>query len=156
MNGDFIGISSIFISTLLFSAYILVGKQARRSCNSNLYIFSLYFFASMVCLLLMLLLGEPIISYTPRNFLFFLLLALIPTIIGHGSLNHSVGHFRASTVSMLTLLEPIVASIAAYLCLNERISFLSILGFITVCIAVGLLFRSELLLLFRTIFKANK
>ncbi len=145
LQGDMTGMSLMFISTLLFSAYVLTGKKVRQKHDSNVYIVMLYFLASMVCLGFILVLGEPLISYTPRNYLFFVILALVPTVIGHGSLNHCVGHFRASTISMLTLLEPVVGSFAAYIALGERIGAFSLVGFIMICAGIGLLFKAELL-----------
>lgn len=145
LKGDITGMSMIFISTLLFSAYVLTGKKVRQKHDSNVYIVMLYFLASMVCLGFILALGEPLISYTPRNYLFFMILALVPTVIGHGSLNHCVGHFRASTISMLTLLEPVTGSLAAYVALGERIGAFSFAGFVLICSGIGLLFKAELL-----------
>jgi drug/metabolite transporter (DMT)-like permease len=145
LKGDITGMSMIFLSTLLFSAYVLTGKKVRQTHDSNVYIVMLYFFASMVCLGFMFAFNEPLISYTPRNYLFFFLLAFVPTVIGHGSLNHCVGHFRASTISMLTLLEPVAGSVAAYAALGERIGAFSFLGFLMICSGIGLLFRAELI-----------
>jgi len=152
LNGDMTGMALMFLSTLFFSAYVLTGKKVRQKHNSNVYIFMLYFFASMVCLGFILVLGEPLISYTPRNYLFFLILALVPTVIGHGSLNHCVGHFRASTVSMLTLLEPVVGSFAAYVALGEKIGVFSLTGFVMICAGIGLLFKRELIGIFKKVF----
>jgi drug/metabolite transporter (DMT)-like permease len=126
-------------------AILLTGKKVRQTHDSNVYIVMLYFFASMVCLGFMFAFNEPLISYTPRNYLFFFLLAFVPTVIGHGSLNHCVGHFRASTISMLTLLEPVAGSVAAYAALGERIGAFSFLGFLMICSGIGLLFRAELI-----------
>lgn len=145
LNGDITGMSLMFISTIFFSAYVLTGKKVRQKHDSNVYIVMLYFLASMVCLGFILALGEPLISYTPRNYLFFFILALVPTVIGHGSLNHCVGYFRASTISMLTLLEPIVGSFAAYIALGESIGVFSLTGFFLICAGIGLLFKTELL-----------
>ena len=145
LNGDITGMALMFISTILFSAYVLTGKKVRQKHDSNVYIVLLYFLASMVCLGFILVLNEPLISYTPRNYLFFFILALVPTVIGHGSLNHCVGHFRASTISMLTLLEPVTGSFAAYIALGERIGTFSLAGFVLICLSMGLLFKAELL-----------
>ncbi len=151
LNGDITGMTLMFISTLFFSAYVLTGKKVRQKHDSNVYIFMLYFLASMVCLGFILVLGEPLISYTPRNYLFFFILALVPTVIGHGSLNHCVGHFRASTISMLTLLEPVVGSFAAYVALGERMGAFSLVGFVMICVGIGLLFKTELVGMFKKV-----
>lgn len=152
LNGDITGMTLMFISTIFFSAYVLTGKKVRQKHDSNVYIVMLYFLASMVCLGFILVLDQPLFAYSARNYLFFFILALVPTVIGHGSLNHCVGHFRASTISMLTLLEPVVGSMAAFVALGEKIGLFSLMGFVLICLGIGLLFKAELLSLFKRIF----
>ena len=143
-KSGFTGVLCIFISTLLFAAYVLTGKKIRTNASSGFYIFVLYLSAAAVCFIGMLITGAPIVSYSGRSYFFFILLALLPTVIGHGSLNHCVAHFRASTITILTLMEPVIGSVAAYFVLGEDLYSLAALGFIFIIIGVGLLFKSEI------------
>jgi len=142
--GNVTGMFSVFISTLFFSAYVLTGKKARKRTTTNSYIFMLYSASALICLIFILATGSPLINYTTRNYVFFIILALVPTVIGHGSLNHCVGYFRASTVSMLTLLEPVIGSVAAYMLLGEGVGEYSTFGFVLIVFGIALLFKTEI------------
>lgn len=143
LRSGYKGMLAVFISTLLFAAYILTGKKIRTSAGSSFYIFVLYFSAATVCFICMLLSGTPIVSYSAHSYLYFILLAVFPTVIGHGALNHCVVHFKASTVTMLTLLEPVIGSFVAYFALGEGISSLAAIGFSLIILGVGSLFKNE-------------
>ncbi len=143
LGSDYKGMIAVFISTLLFAAYILTGKKVRTSASSGFYIFVLYSSAATVCFIGMLLSSSPIVSYSTNSYLYFILLAIFPTVIGHGALNHCVVHFKASTVTMITLLEPVIGSFVAYFVLGEAISSLAALGFSLIILGVGSLFKSE-------------
>ncbi|MFH1223456.1 MAG: DMT family transporter [Pseudomonadota bacterium] len=143
-TGKIGGMIAVFVSTLLFAAYVLTSKKARMKTNTQFYIFMLYGAAALVCFIFMLVTGSPIVDYTARNYLFFVLLALIPTVIGHGSLNHCVGYFRASTISMLTLLEPVIGSVVAYFVLSEPVGRYATTGFVLIVFGIMLLFKTEI------------
>ena len=54
-----------------------------------------------------------------KNFFFFLLLALIPTLIGHTLYNYILKYVKAHLVGMTILGEPLGATLWAYLILKE-------------------------------------
>lgn len=139
------GMIAVFLSTLLFAAYVLTGKKVRATASSSFYIFVLYSSAAAVCFAGMLFTNAPIISYSARSYLFFVLLAVFPTVIGHGALNHCVSTFKASTITMLTLLEPVIGCVVAYFVLGEKIYGLSAFGFVLIIFGIVLLFKNEVL-----------
>jgi len=143
LKSGYSGMIAVFLSTLLFAAYVLTGKKVRATTGSSFYIFILYSSAAAVCFAGMLFTNAPIISYSANSYFYFILLAVFPTVIGHGALNHCVSSFKASTVTMLTLLEPVIGSVIAYFILGEDISSLSAFGFLLIIFGVALLFKKE-------------
>jgi drug/metabolite transporter (DMT)-like permease len=73
----------------------------------------------------------------------FVLIALIPQVIGHTSFNWALKHLSASTVSVLMLGEPVGASILAYLLLGEKISGWTLAGGVTTLLGVGIVLLAE-------------
>jgi drug/metabolite transporter (DMT)-like permease len=63
--------------------------------------------------------GVPFTGYPPRTFTLFLLLALVPTLGGHGLVNLSLRHLSAPTVGLFLLGEPLGASLLAYFAFGE-------------------------------------
>jgi len=70
-------------------------------------------------ILLALLGGDPFFDYPPKTYVLFILLAVVPQLIGHTSLNWALKFFSATLVAVFILGEPIGASILAYLLLGE-------------------------------------
>lgn len=61
-------------------------------------------------------------GYAQSEWGLFILLALIPTLFGHYLFNWLLKYMNASAVSMAILGEPVVASVLAWLLLNEKLT----------------------------------
>ena len=72
--------------------------------------------------------GLPIVGFPPVIYLYLLLLALLPQLVGHSSFNWALAHLPASYVSIALLGEPVGASILAALVLGEVPSGLRLTG----------------------------
>jgi len=137
---DLKGLIFVFISTILFVFYLLLGKRNRRKINTGVYLFNL-FFSSSIFSFIFYLIFETTYMHTAHNYIYFILLAVFPTIIGHGSVNHVINFFKASTVSMNQLIQPFFASIVAFLLLGEKIYYTSIFGYFFILIGVFILLK---------------
>ncbi|QJC52140.1 DMT family transporter [Paenibacillus albicereus] len=73
-------------------------------------------------------LGYSMTDYPPREWMIFLLLAVIPTVFGHLLFNWLLQHLRATTVSMTVLAEPIGASLLALMLFGETFGALQLIG----------------------------
>ncbi len=121
-----------------FAVYGLFGKAAsRRGLNSwttTVYVCSLASFALLAVAGVMTLLGhgpaQPIwaVSADPRAWLYLLLLAIVPTLIGDGLYLLGLGYMRVSMASLIVSLEPVFTVIAAFLALGERLSRMQLIG----------------------------
>ena len=58
----------------------------------------------------------------------FVLLAVVPQLLGHGSLNYALQHVSATMVAVCILAEPIGASILAMIFLKETPGGLQVVG----------------------------
>jgi drug/metabolite transporter (DMT)-like permease len=64
------------------------------------------------------------------------LLAVIPQLIGHTSLNWALKHIKSSMVAITTLGEPIGSSILAYIIFQETIDKFQFIGIILIFTAI--------------------
>ncbi|MBW1689647.1 MAG: EamA family transporter [Deltaproteobacteria bacterium] len=64
------------------------------------------------------------------------LLAIVPQLIGHTSINWALKHLKTSMIAITVLGEPIGASILAYLILQEGISSFQGMGIILIFLAI--------------------
>lgn len=122
--GDMLALSAALFITI----YFLIGQQIRLKTSVTTYTFIAYSIGGLFLLSYALLKGYPIVQYPANDWLFFILLAIIPTIFGLNLLNWSLKWFSTSLISMAIILEPIGASIFAYFLFNEIISWSQWLG----------------------------
>lgn len=132
----FTGNALSILSSVLFTAYFLLGKRVRRTVDSRAYVTAVYAVAAIVGLAFVLASGQPVIDYSARNWTCFALMAVIPTMIGHTSLNHGLGYIQAGRISAAMLLEPLTAGLGATIFWGESVQPHTIAGYILICVSV--------------------
>ncbi len=124
LKGDILSI----LGSIMISIYFLIGRRTRKHAGLIEYVFPVYLSASVFLYIFCVLTGTPIKSYPVDVFKYFVLLALIPQIIGHTSFNWALKHTSATFVTVLILGEPIGSAILAYLILGEGVKTLQVVG----------------------------
>ena len=122
--GDFLALSG----GVLIAGYVIIGRNLRQRLSLTAYTFIAYGSCSLILVLMGVATGAPLVPYSAKEWLLFLAMALIPTIMGHSLLNWNLKYLPASTVSMSVLGEPVGASILAGLFLHELPTGLQIGG----------------------------
>ncbi len=132
---DFLGSQSSLRGNLLAfmgavgaAGYLLIGRRLRAEWDTVMYVSLVYSVAALATWLVTLAGGQAFYPYPAVTWLLFVLIAFFPQVIGHTTLNWALKHFSATTVSIMTLAEPIGASILAYLILHEQVGWIKVLG----------------------------
>ncbi len=107
------------------------------------YMLLVYMSAALVSFIACLIFQVPISDYSSRNWICFISLAIIPTILGHTFLNFSLTEIKASTLSILTLTEPVMAAFGAYIFYGENITLVSVIGFTLITISAVLILQKK-------------
>jgi drug/metabolite transporter (DMT)-like permease len=94
--------------------------------------------AALILDLIVLLAGQSPLGYPPQTYLWFLLLALVPQLLGHSTYNWALGHLSATYVSIAVIAEPVGSTILAYFILKESPSALEIFGAILILAGIYL------------------
>jgi drug/metabolite transporter (DMT)-like permease len=148
-GGMVIGLSDFTLSThsalgdllalggaVMGSGYLMAGRRLRQEMDLLSYIFPVYATAAIVVLLIGLGVGVSFLGYSIRSYVLFLMLAIIPQLIGHSTFNWALKFFSASTVAVLILGEPIGSTILAYWILGETLNLWKVIG--GICILAGI------------------
>lgn len=135
--GDMLALSGAVAA----AGYVIIGRSLRAKLSLANYVFGVYGIAALVLIALMLLAGASPFGYPAAAYGWFLLLALVPQLIGHSSFNWALGYLSAAFVSITLLGEPIGSTILAYLLLDERPTFMKIIG--AILILTGILVASH-------------
>lgn len=124
--GNLSGDIYAFIGAILASIYLLVGRYARQRVDMPVYAAIVYSVAAIVLVITFLTVENVTFSYEANTYIFILLLALVPQLIGHNAINYSLGFAPAAVVALAILGEPVGSSLIAALLLDEIPSFFEI------------------------------
>lgn len=113
---------------LAVSCYLILGRVLRRRLSTLAYVWPCYSIAGIALLLICLLTGQPLFGYSLNTYLWLVLLAVVPQIIGHSAFNWALAYFTPVFVTLAILGEPIGASVLAYFILHEIPPTVTLLG----------------------------
>jgi drug/metabolite transporter (DMT)-like permease len=123
-----IGDVSSLLGTIAVSIYMMFGQAVSRKISSTVYNVTVFFIASAELAIFTLFQHIRFVGYSPKDWGIFILLAIFPTLFGHGLFNWLLKYLRASTISMTILGEPIGAIILAWMLLGQNISLWQMVG----------------------------
>jgi len=121
---------------IMASGYLLVGSKAREKLDILTYITIVYTVAALILIILSLVLNIPFTGYRHSSYLYMVLLAILPQLVGHTAFNWALKHIKASMVAITILGEPIGAIILAYLFFNESVSRFQVIGVVAIFAAI--------------------
>ncbi|HTP01092.1 MAG TPA: DMT family transporter [Anaerolineales bacterium] len=124
LRGDFLALAGAWAVT----GYLIIGRKLRAKINLVPYVFLVYATAAVSLLVTALILRVPLFGFQPITYLWLLLLALVPQLIGHSTYNWALRFLPAAIVAVTTLGEPIGSATLAYFILNETPTIAVFLG----------------------------
>ncbi|MCM3113446.1 DMT family transporter [Lederbergia lenta] len=135
LYGDFLALAAC----ALITAYLLFGQNVRQRISLITYTFLVYLISSIVLLIYVIIISnDTLYPYPASDWFYFLLLAVVPTLMGHTLFNWSVKWLSTSTISMAILFEPVGAAVLAFYILGEKIMWTQIGGGLIIIISVSL------------------
>ncbi len=139
LYGDFLAL----LGAVMASGYLLAGRRIRPVMGLAAYITIVYGIAAVLLIGMARINGDPFFVYSGKTYLLFILLALVPQLIGHTALNWALKFFTATWVSVLILSEPIGAAVLAGLILAEYPTAKVLAGGALVLLGIYLAAREE-------------
>lgn len=125
------------------AGYILIGRRLRRSELPNtVFAVPTYAVAAVGLLIVALLRSEQLAGFATSTWLILAALVAGPQLLGHAMLTSVLDRIRATTVAVATLLEPIGATILAWIVLDEVPASLFWLGAPVVLAGLAVTLRS--------------
>ena len=124
-----LGSLTAFIGAVAAGVYVVIGRYVRtRIPDLGLYVLPVYYSSTTTLLIIILLEGRDLFSISIDEVPWLILMAIGPMIGGHTLLNYILRFVKASVASLLIILEPVGASLLAWIFLGESIPPLGILG----------------------------
>jgi drug/metabolite transporter (DMT)-like permease len=124
LEGDLLAL----LGALLASVYLVIGRGARARLSTVSYAAVVYSVTALILLAAVWATGAPFGGHPGEAYLFILLLALVPQLIGHNAFNWALGSLPAAVVAVAILGEPVGATLIAAAVLDEVPTLLELLG----------------------------
>src|SRR5216117_4439843 len=97
------------------AGYYVIGRRVRQTVGIWRYATVVYAVAAAALALLALARRTPLVGFARRDWTVFGAMAAGPMLVGHTGMNYALRHFRATTVNVAALGEPVGASVIAWL-----------------------------------------
>lgn len=132
--GDFLAL----LGAVTVSLYLIFGREAQhRGMGVGRYVATAYAVGALALLPTTLLLGSGLSGWPREVYLYGLLLALVPQLLGHTSFNWALRWVSPTLVALVILAEPIGSSVLGYLVFGEVPGLLVLAGAAVLLCGVG-------------------
>jgi drug/metabolite transporter (DMT)-like permease len=125
------------------AAYLTLGKKVRAKLGVAQYVGVVYPVAALCAVFGALFSHSPLTGLTQQQWLYLVLLAAVPQLLGHSLLNWALEHVSAALVAIAILGEPIFSTLLAIPILHQVPGPSRVLGAAVVLCGVGLAAWSE-------------
>jgi drug/metabolite transporter (DMT)-like permease len=132
--GDFLAL----VGAWMAAGYMLVGRKLRAKMDLVPYIFIVYSMAAILLCMGMIAMRESPLGFAPITYLWLVLLALVPQLLGHSIFNWSLKYIPVSLVSVTLLGEPVGSTVLAYFILLEQPGWVKMVGAILILAGIWL------------------
>lgn len=137
--GDILAI----VACALITFYLMFGQSVRKRVSLITYTFIVYSISTLTLFIYILFTGDLFLPIQKIDWLYFVLLALVPTLFGHTLLNWAVKWLSTSTISVAILFEPIGATLLAYYIIGETVGWSQLTGGLIVLVGISLFLIDE-------------
>jgi len=139
----FAGDALALLGALLVALYLLVGRRVRSHVPTLEYTFIVYFTSAAVLALMAVITDKSFYPYPQSTWAIFLLLALVPTLLGHSLFNWALEYLETRFISVSILGEPVGAAALAYIFLGELPGIYTVYGSSMVLFGLYLFHRKK-------------
>src|SRR2546429_498469 len=122
------------------AGYYVIGRRVRQTVGVWRYATGVYALAAAALALLAVAAAVPLVGFAGRDWAVFGAMAAGPMLIGHTGMNYALRYFRATTVNVAALGEPVGATLLAWLipAIHEPPRATAVMGGALVLIGIAL------------------
>lgn len=138
--GDLLAVANL----LVFTVYFLLAKQARTgNVHSWSFLAAVFVWTGVVVTPWAVVSHGGVGTLQGIDWLYVMAIVLLPGMIGHGFMTWAHHYVDVSVTSMLTLANPVVSIVGAWLIFSEALGPLQVAGTVTVLVALGMIVRNQ-------------
>ncbi len=126
------------VACALVTGYLLFGQDVRKRLSLVTYTMVVYSISTITLFFYIIVKGESFGPYASMDWFWFILLAIIPNLLGHNLFNWSLKWVSTNVISIAILFEPVGAAVLAIFIFNEYLTATQIIGGIVVITGIML------------------
>ncbi len=126
------------IACALITGYLLFGQDVRKRLSLITYTMVVYSVSAVCLFLYVLIMGQSFGPYETSDWFWFIMLALVPNLLGHTLFNWSLKWVSTNTISVAILFEPVGAAVLAYFIFTEKLMVSQIVGGLVIVMGIAL------------------
>lgn len=131
------------VGSWCFSAYLLIGRRLRAGLGLPAYIWLAYGAAALFLFAASGAGGVELFAHSGAAWALLLAMALGPQLLGHTAYNWSLRYVSATLVAVVTLGEPVVSALLAFVLFGEGFAPLQFVGFSLLLAGIYLAAKGE-------------
>ena len=124
------------IACAFITGYLLFGQDVRKRLSLMTYTMVVYSVSTITLFFYVLFMGQSFGPYESNDWLLFVMLAIVPNLLGHTLFNWSLKWVSTNTISIAILFEPVGAAILAFFIFNEKLILSQVIGGIIVILGI--------------------
>ncbi len=141
--GNLFGNGLALLAALSMAAYLVIGRQLRRRVELGSYLAIIYTCAAVMLLVATLIAGYSLFGYSTTTYIMLILLAVVPQLIGHSSLNLALRLIPVTFVAVAILGEPVGATTLGYFIIGEVPTWVEIVGGLLILGGIFIVLRQK-------------
>ena len=138
---ELLGDGLALLGAVAMTGYLLLGRKLRPTVPLMPYIAVVYAGSALLLVAGSAITGSSLVGYTGQTYLFLVLVALIPQLVGHSLLNWALARVRATVISVSVMAEPVVSTVLAFFILEEVPPVTSVAGGVVILAGMYLALR---------------
>jgi len=123
-----LGLVLALVASFLYALYITLSKGVLQRVATLTFMFWSMIASSVFLLLICLLQHKQLAHYDMATWFDFVCMGAICQVAGWITINHAITHLEATKVSIVLLLQTVIAAFLAAVFLNEKLLFIEIVG----------------------------
>ena len=125
------------IACALITGYLLFGQDVRKRLSLITYTMVVYSVSTICLFFYVVFMGQSFGPYATMDWFWFVMLAIVPNLLGHTLFNWSLKWVSTNTISIAILFEPVGAAILAFFIFNEKLMISQVIGGIIVIFGIS-------------------
>jgi drug/metabolite transporter (DMT)-like permease len=135
--GDLLSIGS----SLFYAAYLLNTQRVRQRTGTLSFMWLSSVAATVLLLVYVLLMGQPLTGFSEQTWLSLAALALISHVVGWLAINYALGHLPAPLTAVTLLSQPVITALVAVPLLGEHLTLYQVGGGLLVLLGIYIVNR---------------